>query len=69
MAPVDVLNITKDADQPGQSATETPLFQLPISLLCPLVVGRKTQPALINFKYVWKQSYKSRGIPNALAIC
>lgn len=70
MAPVDVLNVTRCWQRPpDQSATETSVFQLPISLLCPLVVGRKTQPALINFKYVRKQSYKSRGIPNALAIC
>lgn len=38
------------------SATETSVFPLPISVLRPLVVGIKTQAALINFEHMWKQS-------------
>lgn len=50
------------------SPTGTSVFLLPISVLCPLVVGRKTQAALILSAHV-ETKLKSSGIPNALAIC
>lgn len=59
MALVEVLiqlEMLAAADWSG-SATETSVFPLPIiSVLCPLVVGTKTQAALINFEHMWKQS-------------